>query len=173
VINEEGKTPFNPIKEMFPAMMKLDVNDKNLKKMFKKGKKMFKKMMNGKNGGCPFKMMKKMCGAKPCQKKEKPMTYEQQIEEAIKRSLETEKTQEVTIETEKEKTTTQEEKTSEDSFETPKNEAPANQFAQEINQVIENVLPMFNTKQQGGQAPNLGNLIQSVGQMLGQPNGGQ
>lgn len=85
VINEEGKTPFNPCKMMFPEMMKLDVNDKHLKKMFKKGKKMFKKMMmnKGKCGGCPFKQMKEMfkCPAKnekkstKCEKK--PMSFDE------------------------------------------------------------------------------------------------
>jgi len=158
VIDEEGKTPFNPAKDLFPAMMKMDVNDEHLKKMFKKGKKMFKKMMKGKGHGCPFKAMKEMCKHK---KAEKPMTYDQQVEEAIRRSLE---------ETEKKPEKTEEPKET-PKEETPKEETPEENFAQGINQVIENVLPMFNQNQQGGQAPNLGNLIQSVGQMLGNPNG--
>jgi len=98
VIDEEGKTPFNPAKDLFPAMMKLDVSDKHLKKMFKKGKRMFKKMMHAKGHGCPFKAMKKMC-AKQAQKPKEPMSYEQQLEEAIRRSLETD--EQVSMETEK------------------------------------------------------------------------
>jgi len=89
VINEEGKPKFPA--NCFPTNLDITLDDKKLEKMFKKGKKMFKKMMNTKNskGGCPFKDIKKMfCGMKPkCQKKE--MSFDEQIQEALKRSLET------------------------------------------------------------------------------------
>jgi len=136
VINEEGKPKFPA--NCFPTNLDITLDDKKLEKMFKKGKKMFKKMMKTKNskGACPFKDIKKMfCGMKPkCQKKE--MSFDEQIQEALKRSMET--TQETEMSEDKEVNTPQEDEIKE-TKEEPVNAMPENP----LNALLGNVLPMF------------------------------